>query len=66
LQGRYLQTAQHKHRINAHRVGFDPTIPVFERAKAAHALDLRGHCASNEKAKGKSTLYLIKHHVMQT
>jgi hypothetical protein len=43
-QGRYLQTEQHKHRINAHRypclwVGFEPTIPAFERAKTVHALD---------------------------
>jgi hypothetical protein len=42
-QGRYLLTEQHKHRTNAHtsmpRVGFEPTIPVFERAKTVHALD---------------------------
>jgi hypothetical protein len=43
-QGRYLYTEQHKHRINAHRhpylkVGFEPTIPVFERARTVHALD---------------------------
>jgi hypothetical protein len=42
-QGRYLHTEQHEHRINAHlsmpRVGFEPTIPEFERAKAVHALD---------------------------
>jgi hypothetical protein len=41
-QGRYLPTEQHKHRINAQtsmlRVGFEPTIPVFERAKTVHAL----------------------------
>jgi hypothetical protein len=30
-------TGQHKHRINA--VGFEPTIPVFVRAKTFHALD---------------------------
>jgi hypothetical protein len=39
-QGRYLHTEQHKQRINAHtsmpRVGFEPTIPVFERAKTVH------------------------------
>jgi hypothetical protein len=38
-QGRYVHTEQHKHRINANRVGFEPTIPVFERAKTVHALD---------------------------
>jgi hypothetical protein len=42
-KGRYLHTGQHKHRINAHasmpQVGFQPTIPVFERARTVHALD---------------------------
>jgi hypothetical protein len=45
-QGRYLNTGQHKHRINACTqqtsmawVGFKPTIPAFERAKIVHALD---------------------------
>jgi hypothetical protein len=43
-QGRYLHTGQHKHRINLqrpsmHQVGFEPMIPVFERAKTFHALD---------------------------
>jgi hypothetical protein len=43
-QGSYLHTEQHKHWINAHktsmtRVGFEPTMPVFERAKTVHALD---------------------------
>jgi hypothetical protein len=36
-------TEHHKHRINVDismpRVGFEPTIPVFERAKTVHALD---------------------------
>jgi hypothetical protein len=39
-QGRYLNTEQHKHRINAYTnhtsmpsVGFEPTIPATERAK---------------------------------
>jgi hypothetical protein len=48
-QGRYLHTEQHKHRINTQisilRVGFEPTIPVFERAKAVHILDrAAGRC----------------------
>jgi hypothetical protein len=43
-QGRYLHTEQHKHRINTEkhpwaRLKFEPTIPVFERAKTVHALD---------------------------
>jgi hypothetical protein len=36
-------TGQHKHRINAHtsmpQMGFEPTIPAFERPKTVHALD---------------------------
>jgi hypothetical protein len=42
-QGLYIHTEQHG--INAQiqtsmpRVGFEPTIPVFEREKKVHALD---------------------------
>jgi hypothetical protein len=65
-QGHYLNTGQHKHRINAYThkqnimpcVGFEPTAPVFEREKTDHALDCaRGnqdrHCAFLMKYKGK-------------
>jgi hypothetical protein len=45
-QGLYLNTGQHKHRIYTYThqtsmpcVGFEPTIPVSERAKTVHALD---------------------------
>jgi hypothetical protein len=45
-QGRYLNTRQHKYRINAythqislHWVGVEPTIPASERAKTDHASD---------------------------
>jgi hypothetical protein len=45
-QGLYLNTGQHKHRINTYThktsipcVGFGPTIPASERAKTVHALD---------------------------
>jgi hypothetical protein len=45
-QGRYQNTGQHKHRINAYThhtsvpwVGFKPTIPASERAKTIHASD---------------------------
>jgi hypothetical protein len=42
-QGRYLNTEQHKQNehtlISMPRVRFEPTIPVFERAKTVHALD---------------------------
>jgi hypothetical protein len=43
-QGRYLQTGQHKHRINAHTdihalSGIRTTITVFERTKTFHVLD---------------------------
>jgi hypothetical protein len=39
-QGRYLTQIQNKHRqTSIPWVGFEPTIPVFERAKTSHALD---------------------------
>jgi hypothetical protein len=41
-QGLYLHREQHKHNKPTHismpRVGFEPKIPAFERAKAVHAL----------------------------
>jgi hypothetical protein len=46
FQGRYLNTGQHKHRINAYIhqtfmpwVGFETTIPASERAKTVYTLD---------------------------
>jgi hypothetical protein len=39
-QGRYLTQTENKHKqTSMPRVGFEPTIPVFERAKTVHALD---------------------------
>jgi hypothetical protein len=39
-QGRYLTQTQNKHKkTSMPRVGFEPTIPAFERAKTVHALD---------------------------
>jgi hypothetical protein len=45
-QGLYLNTGQHKHRINTYThqtcmpcVGFEPMIPASEREKTVHALD---------------------------
>jgi hypothetical protein len=45
-QGLYLNTWQHKHRINVYThqtsmpwVGFEPTIPASERTNTVHALD---------------------------
>jgi hypothetical protein len=45
-QGLYLNTGQHKHRINRYTyqtsvpcVGFEPMISASERAKTVHALD---------------------------
>jgi hypothetical protein len=42
-QGRYLHTGQHKQnkrtQTSMSQMGFQPTIPVFERAKIVHALD---------------------------
>jgi hypothetical protein len=37
-QGRYLTQTQNKHRQTS-RVGFEPTIPAFDRAKTVHVLD---------------------------
>jgi hypothetical protein len=39
-QDRYLTQTQNKHRHTfMPRMGFEPTIPAFERAKNVHALD---------------------------
>jgi hypothetical protein len=39
-QGLYLAQTQNKHReTSMPRVGLEPTIPAFERAKTVHALD---------------------------
>jgi hypothetical protein len=42
-QGRYLHTELHKHNKRTQtfmpRVRYEPTTPVFERAKTVHALD---------------------------
>jgi hypothetical protein len=42
-QGRYLHTEKHKHnkrtQISMSLVGFEPTIPLFERAKIVDAFD---------------------------
>jgi hypothetical protein len=42
-QGRYLHTGQHKQNkcteTSTPRVGFETTIPMFERTKTVHALD---------------------------
>jgi hypothetical protein len=39
-QRRYLTQTQNKHRhTSMPQVGFEPTIPAFERAKTVHALD---------------------------
>jgi hypothetical protein len=38
-QGRYLTQTQNKHKeTSMPRVGFEPTIPAFERGKIFHAL----------------------------
>jgi hypothetical protein len=45
-QGLYLNTGQHKHRVNIYThqtsipwVGLEPTIPASQRTKTVHALD---------------------------
>jgi hypothetical protein len=51
-QGRYLHTGQHKHKrtqILMPRVGFEPTIPAFERAKTVHASDRAATVIGNYK-----------------
>jgi hypothetical protein len=60
-QGLYLNTEQHKHRINKYThqtsmpcVGFEPKIPAFEGAKTDHALDRSAAVTGN---KGK---YMFK------
>jgi hypothetical protein len=43
LQGRYRIQTQNKHKqTSMPRVGFEPKIPAFERAKTVHALDRAG------------------------
>jgi hypothetical protein len=37
---RTVQTQNKRTRISMPQVGFEPTVPVFERAKIVHALDL--------------------------
>jgi hypothetical protein len=54
-QGLYLNTGQHKHRINAYTyqtsmpwVGFQPTIPLSERASEDHSAAVTGEYYSSE------------------
>jgi hypothetical protein len=42
------------------RVGFETTVPVFERVKTVHALDLRGHCNQQSDATEYQKLQLIR------
>jgi hypothetical protein len=40
LQGRYLTQKQNKRKqTSMPQIGFEPTVPAFERAKAVHALE---------------------------
>jgi FAD synthase len=48
-QGRYVIQTQNKHQqTSIPLVGFEPTIPEFERAKAVHALDRAATVIGNE------------------
>jgi hypothetical protein len=51
--GRYLHTEQHKQnkrtQASMPRVGFEPMIPVFERAKTVHASDRAATVIGKEK-----------------
>jgi hypothetical protein len=46
------------------RVGFEPTIPVFERAKTVHALDrattVIGHNRYKETRKSCNVIVMVK------
>jgi hypothetical protein len=62
-QGLYLNTGQHKHRINAYTrqtpmpcVGFKPTIPASERAKTVCVLDRSATVTGN---------YLLNHKIYE-
>jgi hypothetical protein len=47
LQGSYLHRTvqtQNKRKHSCLKLGLEPTIPVFERAKTFHVLRLHGHC----------------------
>jgi FAD synthase len=64
-QGLYLNTGQHKHRINTYTyqtsmscVGFEPTIPDSERAKTVHALDLSATVTGHIALYGKKIIVL--------
>jgi hypothetical protein len=43
-QGRYLYKQNKRRHISMPWVGFEPTFPVFERAKTVHTLRPHGHC----------------------
>jgi hypothetical protein len=71
-QGLYLNTGQHKHRINTYTyqtsmpcVWFEPTIPAFERPKAVHALDpsatVTGTVSSTYANNPKKDFHKLKH-----
>jgi hypothetical protein len=75
----YLNTWQHKHRINAYThqtsmpwVGFEPTIPSSERAQTVHALDraVTVTCAHYKSYKPsgvqQKVAYLLKARTMET
>jgi hypothetical protein len=53
-QGRYLTQTQNKHKQTfMPRVGFEPTIPAFERAKTVHALDCTATVIDNSYDKSQ-------------
>jgi hypothetical protein len=57
---RTTQTQNKRTHISMPRVGFEPTIPVFERAKTVHGFD----AAATVIGYGLITLMLIKHGIM--
>jgi hypothetical protein len=66
-QSRYLhrtaQTQNKRTQTSMRRVGFEPTIPVFERAKAVvSCLRLRGHCDSHLCAARMQFVFVLYKH----
>jgi hypothetical protein len=66
-QGLYLNTGQHKHRINAYTqqtfmlwMWFEPTITASGRAKNVHALDRSATVTGSESSHLHNTVLILK------
>jgi hypothetical protein len=47
------------------RVRFEPTIPVFERAKTVHVLRLRGHCNRHQNTYLALIVFVLIHYMFR-